>query len=326
MFNAISSQHVISPSFLEKNFKSLYSDYGTSRQNTRPSASSSLCPRQIGLTMNVPPRTIKVLPTLADYASIGNTIEDNALSKYRKSGQLHLSQWKIPEELTSLGLDVGGIIDAFLMVNGELLLIDIKTVGSVDTQSYVPLQQDEVTTLMTGGEITISSTDERIKQTVEKGVKDTHIAQLQLYAAVTGLDNVYIQLLSRRVQDTYTTDGSPSVKFEQVPITLGALENRVAIVHYALRCLQLGFIPDKLKGIKKTTCGDAFCNFQDYCWKGEIIDTSLLAIDEKVSMDLKRESLGFAQDYMSRKEERKLLTLELIEKERVARMKKGKPL
>ena len=83
---------------------------------------------------------------------------------------------------------------------------------------------------------------------------------------------------------------------------------------------------DKLKGIKKTTCGDAFCNFQEYCWKDEIIDTSLAPIDEKVSMDLKRECLGFAQDYMSRKEQRKALTLNLIEKERQHRNKKGKEL
>lgn len=326
MFNAASENHIFQPKYLENNFKSLYTPHSSSRQNTRPSASSSLCPRQIGLTMNVPERPIKVLPTLADYAAIGNTIESIVLAKYRKANQLYLSQWKIPQELTSLGLDVGGIIDAFLMINGQLLMIDVKTVGSVDTQAYVPLQRDEVTTLMSGGEVTITSTDDRIKQTVEKGVKETHIAQLQLYAAVTGLDNVYIQLMSRRVQDTYTTDGSPSVKFEQVPTTLGALENRVAVVQYALRCLQLGYLPDKLKGIKKTTCEDAFCTFQDYCWKGEIIDTSLAPIDEKVSFDLKRECLGFAQDYMSRKEERKALTLTLLEQERQHRNKKGKEL
>lgn len=326
MFAVQSENHIFQTKFLENNFKSLYTPHSYSRQNTRPSASASLCPRQIGLAMNVPERPIKVLAALSDYAAIGNTIESIVLAKYRKAKQLYLSQWKIPSELTSLGLDIGGIIDALLMINGELVLIDVKTVGSVDTQAYVPLQQDEVSQLMSGGSITLESSDDRIKQTVEKGVKETHIAQLQLYAAVTGLDNVYVQLMSRRVQDTYTSDGAPSVKFEQIPTHLAALESRVAIVQYALRCLQLGYLPDKLKGIKKTTCGDAFCTFQDYCWKGEIINTSLAPIDEKVSMDLKRECLGFAQDYMSRKEERKALTLTLLEQERQHRNKKGKEL
>lgn len=325
MFQNISS-NLISTNYLENNFKKLYSNKGFSRQSARPSASSSLCPRQIALQINVPPRPIEVLPTLSDYADLGNVIEKNALDRYRKAGQLYLSQWKIPDELTKLGLDVGGIIDAFLIINDELLLIDLKSVGAVESAPYVPLEHHEVSTLVNGGEITIYSTDSRIKQTVEKGVKEGHISQLQLYAAITGLDNVYIQLMSRKVQDTYSNDGTPSVKFEAVPVSLGALENRVAIVRYSLRCLELGFIPDKLKGIKKTTCGDAFCQFTDYCWKNEEINTTLVPIPEDVSLNLKIESLEFAREYMSHREERKQLTLQLLEKERQNRKKKGKEL
>jgi hypothetical protein len=316
----------ITPSFLEENFKSLYDSEGLTRQNSRPSASSSLCPRQIALTINVPPAYAPILPCLNDYARIGNTIEDGVLAKYRKRNQLYLSQWKMPASITELGLDVGGIIDAFLKINGEIILMDVKSVGVVDAKPYINLMPDEITALNSGQAITFTSEDDRIKETADKGVKDSHVAQLQLYAAMTGFDKVFIQLMSRRVQDGYTIDGSPSVKFEQIPTDDHLLVRRVAVVLYAQECLKQGYNPDKLHGIKKGTCNDAFCQFQDYCWKDAAIHTTLKAITPEISAAFKTEALEVAKAYIAHRPQRKEMVLELLEKERNKRIKEKKDL
>lgn len=322
--NVNNSTHSLTPDFLATNFCSLYSDAAYTRAMTRPSASSSLCPRQIALGINVPPRAVKQPKALSDYASIGNTIEEGVLAKYRKHNQLYLSQFKLPTELTSLGLDIGGIIDAFLIINHSLILVDIKTVGNVDSHPSVPLQADELALLTQGKDIVITSADGRVKHSIEKGVKEAHIAQLQTYAAVTGFDDVYIQLMSRRVQDGYTTDGNPSVKFEQINTSLAALEKRVGIIMYSQLCLKEGFVPDKLSGIKKTTCRDAFCTFVDYCWEGNSdLSTSLQVISPNISTELKLIALERAKEYMAAKDERKAITLRIIEAERDRRIKKG---
>lgn len=315
----ISDTHKFSTSFLENNFKNLYSTRAKTRKKTRPNASSSLCPRQIALGIEAPERWYDKPKALEDYATLGNAIEENVLRKYRNAGQLYLEQWKIPEALTNLGLNVGGIIDAIIEIDGELVLLDIKTVGSVESAPYIQLLQHEVNNLVTGVDLIFSATDKRLKETVEKGVKDSHIAQLQLYAAITGIDNVYIQLMSRKVQDTYTTAGDPSVKFEMVPVSISSLEKRVAIVHYAERCRELGFLPDKLAGIKKTMCSDAFCEFQAFCWKDEDFGTTLQPITPEMSTTLKLEAIEFAQSYISKREERKELTLKLLADEKTKR-------
>lgn len=320
MFQQVNSDtHKFSTSFLETNFKKAYSKRAKTRKKSRPSASSSLCPRQIALGIEAPERWYDKPKALEDYAALGNAIEENVLRKYRSAGQLYLDQWKIPEQLTKLGLNVGGIIDAFIEIDGELVLLDIKTVGAVESAPYIQLHSHEVNDLVSGVDLVFPATDKRLKETIEKGVKDSHIAQLQLYAAITGIDNVYIQLMSRKVQDTYTTDGDPSVKFEMVPVSTSSLEKRVAIVHYAERCRELGYLPDKLAGIKKTMCSDAFCEFQAFCWKDEDCGTSLQPIPAEMSVAIKLESIEFAKEYIAKRPERKELTLKLLADEKLKR-------
>lgn len=282
-----------------------------------------MCPRQIALGMNVPPQEVSVLKSLDDYATIGNAIESTVLKKYRDNGQLYISQWKIPPKITGLGLNVGGVVDAILQINGELILIDVKTVGNVESYSYVTLEDNELKTLAAGEEITIKPEDERLKLTASKGAKETHLAQLQLYSAITGFDTVYIQLMSRRVQDTYSMDGLPSVKFHKVDVAQNILERRVAVVMYSQLCLERGYLPDKLHGIKKTTCSDAFCPFQDYCWKGATVNTDLSLIDEILSLELKKEALESAKTYVAKRYERNVLILPLLEQERAERLFNG---
>jgi len=311
----------LTTSFLEANYKNLYTELTTTNKYERPRPSSSLCPRQITLGMSVT-TTFKQMKCLQDYATIGNAIETTVLNKYREQGQLYLSQWRIHDSLLRLGLNMGGIVDAFLKINDKLILIDIKSVGSVENHSSFPLSSEEVNLIASGVSFTISPDDERVKQTTGKLVKESNLAQLQLYAAITGFDEVFIQYMSRKVQDGYTIDGTPSVKFEKVPVNNSALENRVAVVYYSQLCLENGLIPDKLKGIKKTSCGDAFCPFIAHCWKDEPIETDLGQITPEKSSELKKIALGAATEYIAKRHERYQLTLELIEAERNARLKK----
>ena len=312
----------LTTTFLEDNYKRLYHSFTQNQKHTRPRPSSSLCPRQItlGMTVDAPYEQMKCLN---DYATIGNAIENTVLNKYRSNGQLYLSQWRISESLLNKGLNMGGIVDAFLKINDKLVLIDIKSVGSVENAASIPLSHEEVEAVNSGQNLTINAGDTRIKQTTGKLSKESNLAQLQLYAAITGFTDVFIQYMSRKVQDGYTIDGLPSVKFERIPVTTAILENRVAVVYYSQLCLEYGFIPEKLKGIKKTTCGDAFCPFVNYCWKDEPIDTDLSTIEPEKSSELKKVALAAAQEYIAKAPERYEITLEEIEKEHKHRLKKG---
>lgn len=325
MFNQTNTTHSLTPSFLEENFRKIHKGGRRFEPRKRPAISSSLCPRQIAFGLNVSPHYTEMPKALPYYASIGNAIEDEVLSRYRISGQLLLSQWKLPKELTDFGLDMGGIIDAILEVDGEIIIIDVKSIGVVESEPYIPLGAGEVQNLIAGNDITIHSEDERIKSSVEKGSKEVHLAQLQLYAAITGITSVYLQMMSRRVQDKFNvSDTTPTVKFEAVPINTAILEKRVAVAFYGIECSRLGVIPDVLANIKKSHCSDAFCSFQDYCWKdSHKIQTNLRPISIEESRDLKLDAFAKAKNYISHLDERKEVTLKLIAQEKERRIKAG---
>lgn len=315
----------ITTSFLETNYKNLYTSVKRTEIKKRPQPSSSLCPRQIALGMRVE-MSFEQMKCLNDYATIGNAIENTVLSKYRNNGQLHLSQWRIPDDILDMGLNMGGVVDAILNINGNLILIDVKSVGSVENYSSIALSNEEIELIANEKELIISPDDSRIKQTTAKLTKEANLAQLQLYAAMTGFDTVFIQYMSRKVQDGYSADGVPSVRFDKVPVTTSILENRVAVVYYSQLCLEYGLIPDKLKGIRKTSCSDTFCPFINYCWKDEPIQTDLSVIDPEKSSELKKIALGAAQVYIADRPKRYEVALDVIERERKLRQKKGLPL
>lgn len=312
---ASKNQNDISSEFLEENFKNIFvtSNGFTFSPKDRPSASSSMCQRQVALNMKANAHFIQQPPTLNTYAQIGNTIEKIALAKYKEARQLIVSQWKLPTRLTNRGVDVGGIIDAIVNINDQVVLIDIKTIGVVDSEPYLPLDHSEISALLQGSEVTIQPNDNRIKNTVEKGAKESHFSQLQIYAAITGLDTVFIQLLSRRVQDKYSfTDGAPSVRFVSVPTDDAVLEKRIAVVIFGNECAKRNILPDKLYGIKKTHCADAFCPFQKLCWDGEHIPHSLEPVDDDTLKAIKKESIQKAREYISDRPNRLDITMELL--------------
>lgn len=325
MFNKQLDTHTFSTTELENFFASLHSGKTQTYKKERPSASASLCQRQIALDMLLPPREIERQKSLDYYAEVGKAIETIALQNYRKSGALILSQWKMPQQLTGLGVNVGGIIDALISYKGEIVLIDIKTIGFVDSTAHINLNPTEVQQLMQGNDILLLSEDERVKTTVEKKLKEAHLAQLQLYAAITGLDNVYLQVMSRRINDVFNfEDTGPTVRFEQVSLDDATLKKRIAVVLYAQMCYERKLIPDKLAGIKKSHCSDAFCTFVDYCWKNGPIDTTgLTAIEKEEQLELKKLAFAMAETYISYRPQRREITMELITKEREDRVSKG---
>lgn len=324
MFYSELPTHKFNNAKLTTNFHNLFPEGFYLTAKDRPSASSAMCQRQVALQLTIDKTFVKQPKALNDYARIGNAIEDGVLSRYRKANQLFLSQWKIPEALTSLNFNIGGIIDAFLQIENTLILLDIKSVGSVESEPTISLSSNEVAMLMQGESLLFHPDDNRMKNSVEKGIKEAHVSQLQLYAAVTGFDEVYIQLMSRRVQDKFEFDNTaPTTKFEQIPVDIPTLERRVAIVMYGIECKKKGYIPEPLNGIKKSHCADAFCSFQDFCWKDKSLSLKedLQHIPEKVGSELKKECIDKAKEYISKRNERYELTLSLITDERNRRLK-----
>lgn len=325
MFNS-TTDGGISPAYLEANFKNLHSGDENFSPRERPSVSSSLCPRQIGLTLAADAHSTEKPKSLQYYAAIGNALEAVALRQYRDAGQLILSQWRIPKEITDLGMNLGGVIDAIVEIDGNIILIDIKTVGTVEAAPFLMLNHEDMNHLSNGRSIEVESEDPRIKETAIKGSKEGHLAQLQLYAAMTGLDDVYLQIMSRKVQDRFSTsDSSPTVKFEKVSTATAQLEKRVAVVLYGIRCKELGFLPDVLLNIKRSHCSDAFCNFQNFCWKGneDNINPNLQPISVETSKELKMEAYEKAKDYVSLRAERLEITMALLQREHDRRVRLG---
>lgn len=321
-----STQEGITSALLETNFKSLHKDTETFEPRPRPSISASLCPRQIAFRMSVDTHETDRPKSLPYYAAIGNALEYVALEQYREKQQLIISQWKIPEELTKLGLDMGGVIDAIIEVDEKIIMIDIKTVGTVEAAPFLMLNHEDMQSLTKGSSIEIHASDSRIKETAIKGSKDSHLSQMQLYAAITGIPDVYLQIMSRKVQDRFNVhDSSPTVKFERVPTEATQLEKRVAVALYGIRCKELGLIPDVLLGIKKSQCSDAFCNFQNYCWQGNSnnLEVNLQPISPEKSKELKMEAYALAKEYVALSEERLEITMRLLQKEHNRRMRVG---
>lgn len=314
MFNQNSDTDLITEMLVE-NFKYIHDILPKENfvTHNRPKVGQSLCPRQIGLGMNVKPFPIDRSYSMSYYANIGFALENILLERYQAAKQLVISQWRIPDQLLTFGLNMGGVIDAILKINDTLILIDFKSVGSIEDAPSIPLEESEVSDLINGNTITITGDDARVRTSVAKGYKEAHLSQVQLYSAITGLDCAYLQLLSRKVQDKFSMDISlPTTKFVPVPTSPAILQKRVAVVFYGLLCHEHGILPDKLLNIKKTVCKDAFCNFYEYCWGEKFFDTTLKAVSEEDNMILKKQAFKMAEEYLSTRPQRLELTKKLL--------------
>lgn len=302
---------------LANNFHDLCPTTRKQFQQKRPSISSSLCQRAIALNGLLPTREVPTTKTLGLYADLGNTIEDFVVDKYRTAGQLVIDSWKLPTELLPRDYNMGGIIDMIIVHDNQPILVDIKSVGQVTALNTLTLTDKDIDSLQSGEQLIIKSTDQ-IKAKPGKSVKEVYNAQVQLYAAITGIDGK-VMMVSRRVQDGYDEDGNLSLAFKNVPMSDDELAKRMAVVFFGIECRENKILPNKLKGIKKTHCSHAFCSYVDYCWNGGQSPTELYNItlqeQQPEHTNLMRECYEYAQEYVSMRHERAALTMQLIENE-----------
>jgi len=295
-------------------------------QQKRPYISASMCQRQIALNGLLPTRDVYRNPSMKYYAAIGNSIETCIVENYIKANQLIIDSWKLPKDLFPPGIDVGGKIDMIIDYKGIPVLIDVKTIGVVDTSAYVNLSLQELEELEQGYDVTILSELNRHRMTSNKKIKESYQSQLQLYAAITGIDDIYLMSASRRVQDTFDMSGNLSTQFSKIEIDTNVLKRRFAILIYGIMARDLGLEPSKLVTLKKTHCSDAFCSFVNHCWNGEALEVEIEPVPPEKETELKTEALAIASDYIDKRHERRALTMALIEKENERRATIGQAL
>ena len=307
-------------------FRSLESTTEQTFQQKRPYISSSMCQRQIALNGLMGTREVERSPAMKYYAAIGNMIETIIVENYRTAQQLLIHSWKLPKELFPEGIDLGGKLDMIISHRGLPVLVDIKTVGVVDAGSYVNISAAELHELESGNNITIIADDNRHKATTSKKIKEAYLSQLQLYAAITGLDDIFLMSASRRVQDSFTSDGHMSAAFNRIEITNETLKRRIAILLFGIMARDLKLKPSKLVTLKKSYCSDAFCSFVNHCWNGAELEEDFDSMPEEQEKTLKNEAMNIADKYIAERSSRRDMTLQLMQIENVRRQKIEKAL
>jgi hypothetical protein len=291
----------------------------TSFKQKRPYISASMCQRQIMLNGTLESREVGRSPSMKYYAAIGRAIEEELVKNYENADLLLIHSWKLPKELFPEGIDLGGKIDMIIMHQSTPILIDIKTVGVVDNAAYINLKPEELIALEKGEDISIVADDERHKFTTNKKVKEAYKSQLQLYSAITGLDEIFLLSVSRRIQDGFSVGGHISAAFSRIEIPQNELEKRIAVLIYGIMARDLGKIPAPLAGLKKTHCNDAFCGFVDFCYNGGTLEQTLPTMSSDEETKIKSEALQIAKEYISTRSLRAKMTLELITNEQTKR-------
>lgn len=319
--NAQSKRHNFDVETLTNHFHAISPDSREVFPQRRPYVSSSLCPRAIMLNGTMPKREVVVGKALNYYGAIGNAIETQILEVYAKSDNLVLEGWKLPPELFPDGVDLGGKIDAILNINDTLIHVDIKTVGVLSKAAYINLSPQELYALQKNEEICIVPDDDRIKQTVVKKMKQVYESQVQLYAAITGLDDAYIMMVSRRIQEDFTHDGKITAEYVAIPITDDIMTKRIAVLMFGIVARNMRQVPDMLKDIKKGDCKDSFCDFYDFCWKDEPLGfgASFPEMSAEDKSRLKKECFFKAQEYIADRPKRTAMIGQLIKDEVIRR-------
>lgn len=300
-------------------FQTLESTTELNFKQKRPYISASMCQRQIALNGLLETREVTRSPAMKYYAAIGNAIERIIVNNYDNANKLLIQSWKLPKELFPQGVDLGGKIDMIISYKGLPVLVDIKTVGVVDASSYVNLSPIELQQLQNGDDITIIADDNRHKATTSKKIKEAYQSQLQLYAAITGLDDIFLLSCSRRVQDSFTSEGHISAVFNRIDIQNEVLKRRIAILLFGIMARDLKLEPTKLATLKKSHCNDAFCSFVTHCWDKGTLEQEFEPMSLDQEKELKNEALNAAEIYISERVSRRDLTMSLLAKEQIRR-------
>lgn len=125
-------------------------------------------------------------------------------------------------------IDYSGKIDLILNIDNELIVCDVKTYGK-------ELRMEQYT------------------------------AQLQFYAAVTGLNKAAILAFSRNLVES----GRFAFRYIPISVTIEDKINAMTVAYYAQLCYDMNLLPIKPKGFRKTIeC--KYCHFKDRCWNDKL--------------------------------------------------------
>jgi hypothetical protein len=161
------------------------------------------------------------------YQGIGNGVEAELVRGAERSGILLGTQVKLP---TPQGIDLGGFIDMIVNINNHPTLIEVKTCTAIPTK-----------------------------------IKPEHAAQAAAYWIFSGLDNVEVLYVSRKVQNF--PDPTPLIKSFKFDSSEHDFE--IDNVFQTLKSYNLKKAPQRPTHFQKNRdC--LYCDFSNKCWSAEL--------------------------------------------------------
>lgn len=159
------------------------------------------------------------------YTEFGKTVEKIVIKGLQNSGSLLYEDFIIP----SVGINLGGRIDAIAVVDKKVRILEIKNIGELPDKP-----------------------------------KGSHIAQTKTYSAICGLPYSIIYV-SRKVQRREGYDVVPDMTTFNYPFNLSEAKEHIFDVVRSDIYKQNGFLPPKLHRFK-VQC--EHCDFKSFCFHG----------------------------------------------------------
>ena len=217
-------------------------------------------------------------PDTRAYMAIGVALE-NLLAEGLKSKGALIAQGLRIQEMPEL--KISGIIDLVIIDSEkELALVEVKSCGELPS---VP--------------------------------NPIHLAQIQTYSAVSGIDKCWLTYISRNVRAKGTFGPGVSIRTFRVGTSKEELVNRLRIAALSVLCSRVKKIPPVDPAFRKDTeCH--FCVFKDFCWTtrpslGSVPPNSPL---EELSISeyivLNEEAGGLASRLVDQRDVRKEVTID----------------
>lgn len=201
--------------------KGLTSHEYVERNGRLYASDAAYCPRQAVLNSNQTGDVIRPAAFKA-YVELGNKVEDLVIEALHNVGALLFKQYRLPD----FGINLGGKIDAIVVINGHIRILEIKSCGELPTKP-----------------------------------KPYQASQALMYSAVTGLKSSLVYF-SRHVADY---SGQLKIRQFDLDVTGDEAKGALwfsAYAEFANRRKVLPSIPSHITA--KSHCG--FCSFTDSCF------------------------------------------------------------
>lgn len=197
-------------------------------------ASSAYCSRFNALTLN------KVVennssPELSLFAHLGNCIEEFVINSLIKSDRLVTSQYRCELHENDPEIKIGGLVDIiYKNQNNNLAILEIKSTKSIITKENY------------------NSSGKKSKSVgiSESGASISHKTQAEIYAGMTGIDDVSILYISRAVVEEF--NGGIAHHIHKIDVSDKNLILRFTDLYYAYYCALEGLIPEIPSNFRKT--------------------------------------------------------------------------